>query len=1469
MSVRDDFSAKTIRSLAARVGHHCSNPSCIGSTSGPALEEERSVNIGVAAHIAAAAPGGKRYNPHMSSAERSSGANGIWLCQSCSKLIDSDETRYTVVLLHHWKTDAIQRSLDAIAGGRPLGLVKPPATLDAADEEFLRGLDLPGAEAVDAARAQFRATTQTDIEAFRAARGRPAQTIGRTLRLEGGAAHYVTLESVAGLTALADPIAVVASGGTGKSTTLLQLAEYMVAQDCAIPLLVPLGEWSDRQEDFFEFILRRNAFAAFRRQHLMVFAYHGQLVLLLDGWNELTTEARLRATNDLTALQRDYPQLGVVISSRRQTLPTTGPVVTIEALSHDQQMELAGAVRGQEGEELVDRAWRTVGIRELVGNPLYLNALLTLSRGVAFPETKEALLGIFVRHNETAPDRVERLRRDTLGHHATLLTCLATEANRSASTVIPSENANRAISRVLRQLFEDGQIGSPPSPRGIIDSLVDAHLLVRMPGVDAAISFQHQLFQEWYAAAEVEEFMMKAARGDSEARRKLREDVLDQPSWEESVLFACDRLSRVDADGEHAVAIATDEALSIDPLLAAKMLDRGSDAVWQRLRGRVLRFIGRWHTPGVVDRAVRFMVASGKPEFSEYIWPLASSSDAQIQFAMFRAVDRFHPGVLGLDPGARLRALPAPQRKIALTEIASNSGFDGMELAATLAATDPDPEVVAAVVVSLEFRGGDRHVNQVMTAASDSAWRALGRENYPEHLTDAQLDTRLAAEREAAHGVERHPGRLLDWIVNERPSDAEKRITRLIATAELGANGESFEHSIAQAYSEYPGAIATGLVARFSSNLPLPYHVADYLAEAPLIDSGPVAEAALDPTTPTRRQITAAAMIGPVTVAALFEQLFTIDTQLQVLGRHDQQLSDAHYRLVDALSATRQDAFVPALIAKTRSCDPHRIGLLAGVLARYGSSPGDSKPPFDIVHRSGLHDVVRAWIDTLLTVSPPTRHAASEVARAAGRLADAALAEPLLALLERDLEDYNAARAARFASLAAGGQGAPTPIGYTRIYAHAFKDMHDEPATAILMRCLGDLRWGQDAAGALLSIWSADHSPQEKRIFASCTDYSSHLARRAERNAGAPPTSDFAEAIFAVARTLGDAGCPDAEQHHALMLAATGLALPHGDKRHEINNLLALPQPITHKHRLLESAARAGEILPVALLMEGVQDLLSAAQTQAWRLEENRGELMGWIDLFPFSDDPEIVHSAIALLPDLHRRPYALRRLLQTLPQGPSGAALIILERLAADSAFLQEFEWMNAMLKLDTEASAMSVLDHLCMGHIPVRDGYRLSSALTALAGKFPNIRAAMINRYGDLPPSDIRRVIEMAMDDMPDEEIFMALFDGHVDAPHPTHGMLNVIRNLALGRRPAREWGGAFEEFGLQLTKLRAQLFAMLPAEDARALLAEQCLIEIEEYRDDYGRPTSEPRHPDISTGRPWPPEAGEPSVELQPNK
>lgn len=100
---RDDFTLKTIDIMAKRVGYRCSNPNCRKLTCGANEDPQKYSNIGVAAHICAAAPGGMRYDTNMTSVERKDIQNGIWLCQSCSKLIDSDEKRYTVDLLYRWK----------------------------------------------------------------------------------------------------------------------------------------------------------------------------------------------------------------------------------------------------------------------------------------------------------------------------------------------------------------------------------------------------------------------------------------------------------------------------------------------------------------------------------------------------------------------------------------------------------------------------------------------------------------------------------------------------------------------------------------------------------------------------------------------------------------------------------------------------------------------------------------------------------------------------------------------------------------------------------------------------------------------------------------------------------------------------------------------------------------------------------------------------------------------------------------------------------------------------------------------------------------------------------------------------------------------------------------------------------------------------------------------------------------------
>jgi hypothetical protein len=111
---RDDFNDGAKRTLAARVGNVCSNPDCRALTSGPQDDPAKALNVGVAAHITGAAPGGPRYNASLTADQRCHPDNGIWLCQNCAKIVDNDSQQYPEEVLRAWKTLAEHRARSTI-----------------------------------------------------------------------------------------------------------------------------------------------------------------------------------------------------------------------------------------------------------------------------------------------------------------------------------------------------------------------------------------------------------------------------------------------------------------------------------------------------------------------------------------------------------------------------------------------------------------------------------------------------------------------------------------------------------------------------------------------------------------------------------------------------------------------------------------------------------------------------------------------------------------------------------------------------------------------------------------------------------------------------------------------------------------------------------------------------------------------------------------------------------------------------------------------------------------------------------------------------------------------------------------------------------------------------------------------------------------------------------------------------------
>lgn len=164
---RDDFTPKTKLQIAKRAGWHCSDPSCRRLTIGANSDGTDEINLGVAAHICAAAPGGPRYDPNQTPAQRKSADNGIWMCQLHGTAVDAKDSKFTVELLREWKAQAQKDAWRATHYGEgPLA----PAWRTPTEGEL---------------STRVRAAAAADLAVFRRSDKWPSTAIALTLEVDG------------------------------------------------------------------------------------------------------------------------------------------------------------------------------------------------------------------------------------------------------------------------------------------------------------------------------------------------------------------------------------------------------------------------------------------------------------------------------------------------------------------------------------------------------------------------------------------------------------------------------------------------------------------------------------------------------------------------------------------------------------------------------------------------------------------------------------------------------------------------------------------------------------------------------------------------------------------------------------------------------------------------------------------------------------------------------------------------------------------------------------------------------------------------------------------------------------------------------------------------------------------------------------------------------------------------------------
>lgn len=1437
---RDDFSQKTVLQIAKRAGWLCSFPSCRAPTVGATSDGKGEINIGTAAHICAAASGGPRYDENMSSEERSSSKNGIWMCRDHGKAIDSNDPEFTVERLREWKKQAEDDSYRRVLRNEEvLGQVV------SIDEQLLM---------------RIRIAAETDLKVFMRTAKWPSTSVALTLEAEEFG-QTMTTSALARMVTTIDDLILVAPPGMGKTTTLFQVAEGVLASGKGVPLVVPLGDWATEDTTILDSILKRPAFKEILEDDFFKVAAKPGVVLLLDGWNELDAEARNRARVQVSNLKAELPELGLVVSTRKQVLnvPFGGIRVNLLPLNEEQQKQIAVAMRGEEGAKLVDQAWRTAGVRELVSIPLYLTALLSLPKNAPFPTTKEEVLRHFVAAHEEEASRAEALHAIAKGFQQDYLESLAVFATRTANTAITDNNARRSISETEAQLANNGQITNKSQPNEVLDVLVSSHVLMRV-GDMSGYSFQHQQFQEWYASHSVEHQIV-AGVDDPKGRDTLKAEVFNLPAWEEAILFAIERLARGNAHQRIACGKAIIAAFEVDPILAAEMIYRSTEVVWTQIAASIQGLVARWHAPGKVDRAFRFMLTSGRPEFFEAVWPLITNQDEQISLNALRNCRHFRSSLLGKDADKKIKGLSKRVRSVLLYEMASHGGMDALDLASAIAKDDDDPEVQESVVEALAFRRADRHVALVLHKASEGTFDLIVRKGLIDQIDDEQVMNGIAEARKRQAVERMSPYDCLSVILYAQDNeDRSAELTDIISTMEITRRQDAVVRLIYEARKRYPRAVMDGLVSRVRGGRTLFFGADDILASAGLsLEDNELLQIALSEAQGSDdRADAAASVLGPQSAGFMIDALLDVATRLRdVNGKYDDIASDRYFKIKSRIAHLQGTSLVSAVQARSAKADNEQMASFAELLSRDFNGNLDRCRPFNAENLAVIHALVEDWGNRMLASGNAERQQLAKIAVLVSHAPNVSLLPLIKRMLDDNLLRYSALlKEAEAAGWRFGNtfDGARWPM--THEYQRAFLAI-TAPETAVLMReYLADPHFGELAAGVLASQWIAANEPNPNKRFFGGVDFSRLREKRALFVADPTATSAEAEVIFEVIESLITEGATADQKKHATALGAVAMRLPHGQRDETIKKLIALT-PRGGRSKLLLNLILSGAEIESKLVADGLAETLEATKTEPWIITQNDGyEIRDWIRLFPFTSCPADALAFLRDIPDVLRHPHLLEGLVNTLSETPSEGGEEVLFKLAEeDPRFYQNRYWLASALKLGTASAACRLIDLIANGTIDSRlpDDWYWARELGVLIAEFSEVRMYVYALLKEKVTSQPLILFARAVSESPDIEGLLLLVDIENEQKQSVIGW-RMIENMVTEQVPDENWSGAYNVVPVPANELRQKLLAKT-TDGGRTDAAAHCLNFIDAIRDDHGLPISEQRHPDLASGKPWP--------------
>ena len=1289
--------------------------------------------------------------------------------------------------------------------------------------------------------------------------------------------------------ALSQSVRIVLEGpaGRGKTTTLIQLAQR--TRLAGIPFIVDLSRWTTSGRSILEYIAGMPSFQAkgLTPTDLARMQQTEPFLFLLNGWNEIAESSSAQANDALRELERDFPSAGIIVATRTHHLtpPLPGALrLRLLRLGRVQRANYLVSRLDSQAAELSARINADPTLDGLTRVPFILSEVaLLFESGAEIPSTKFGILTqVLCLHEQRDEHRNSLQATPIFGQQTDYLKALATEMIRRGAVALSEADACTVVAAVAQELVDRGQVERMRAP-AVLASLTAHHLLERVEYPETVFQFEHHQFQEYYAALDVRTRFLELRDDDNDATDRFTAEYVNVPTWAEPLRVIAETLAeQTSNDGTDEQNIRTgvklvEMALVVDLVFAGELAKLCGAVVWNKVSAVVSkRFRAAY---AIADKnyqqyAIAAMLATGADDFRDIILPLLSGRDQQTRLATYRHWPDIQLSSLGSNWREQVQGWSEEARADFVSELLHHR-VDGA--IASFAVEDNSVAVKQAAVFGLMWRKSDDALTRVLESMDGQTFEDVAHTNANRMPWALRLNA-IAAMRNFIENTTDHSARLQTALnlIKLGESNLDRIVKDAMEALSRGDIRELGSHFIRPALAYLrdtdPTWISEWVVIQIAEGVL--YGHEEWLSFATVIPDGLIETYLTRLETEDLRNSRFEGMIAVIAAQADAQLAVRVFAKLREL-RHrvdaaPGQRHEFEWQVIRQLKAVFRglpdDVVAVGVLSSVVSDNPLNIKVAADLLSRVARPDLEPLRVADDSFKTQLRAYLKNSVNLVLTQDDFNGEEKANLASSIAQVGKPEDMVDLVALIRADIERMRRGSAA-LATGDFGPLGNGARMNYARWHIAAVIHLDSVGADQVLIDLLPEPEYSFDVAAAM----ARDFVPKSERSF---DQKFRHDLMWAAREGSAPSPGDdrrrarFADALNAEIERLREQNRDRIPTACLKVLAKALAAIDGGGSAAVVLDVISVPGQ-WDEYTCLDAAERllmAGVVLPTTIVFALVDSILE--RTKNWMQDSDRYLLCRGLALCPFVDDPA---AGIAKMRDVlgmgQLWGYELRELIIALGESRSDAAIDLLLELASDAQTFEQYEdnFINAIVALDTPRARELLLGFvdpdICaiamICHPHCEDV--LVARLTELAKRRPEVATRLRELCKRDLPEFNRHLLSkvMAWFRTPDALVAnLNLIDDTKPSPVPK-GVWDQLESIFVERQSYRQDTNVYTLQARASNELRARLFGMALVDSKRRNSAFILLGQIEVWRLKFGRPTDEPRHPDLASGQSWPPQ------------